>query len=236
MKIPLQNVRVTVANRTMGTVLDRVITAVPGAGLNAVVRHQTGAAEYYGLTIRRKTMGDLFVTERTPGHTKHYDVAAGTTVHIPHLNDVYSVTSTPIETGQVIEAVPFAAPKASLLGRADGWLVTFHPEQRDCVLTLAIPPLKNEAIPSFPFPAVNAHKAASWLLPIAGFGAVAGGPVRLGVRGAGLAVTTTLPGAGQTRVIEPAAFRLEGAPNLELLAPAYVLAKYAEKAAMLTWY
>jgi hypothetical protein len=103
------------------------------------------------------------------------------------------------------------------------------------VLTLAIPPLKDESIPSFPFPAEVAAVGASWLLPMNQFGAVAGGPLRLGVRGAGLAAQLVLPLVGKTHNVLPEHFKLVGAPNTALLDNNYVRTKYAEKRNLLSW-
>ena len=215
--------------------LDQVITAPPSDGQDAVVRHQTGDAEYYGITVRRKTMADLFVTARVPNKTTHFDVPAGQSVQINHNNDVYTVANEVLETSTSVKAPAFRAPHASIVGRRDGWWVTFTPDQKCCVLTLAIPPMKNEAIPSFPFPESNGYSSASWLLPLNQFGATVNGPVRLGVRGAGLSFKGELPAVGETLLVTPDMFILDGPPNRDLLKPAYVEGKYAEKAGLLSW-
>lgn len=138
-------------------------------------------------------------------------------------------------------SLTFEPPRAELRGDANGWTVTFRPQQYPAVLTLAVlnghkQGTKDESLPSFPFPSSPRFGAGSLFIPrYNNWGAGDGQPVRLGVRGAGLSVTTVLPAADSSKRIAPADFKVHGPADLSLLTEGYVLEKYREKQALITY-
>jgi hypothetical protein len=220
---------------------EQVITVPAGESENALVRYQTGAQVYEGILVRRKANDAVQITERGQVNnrwTTHvYSGGPGETIRVPHEGQNYEVTFQILETFQELPTVAFAAPKASVTAEPAGWRVTFEPQQYPCVLTCAVEAhhVKDEALPSFPFPSNPRYRSGSFVIPYGQFSAQEGGLLRLGVRGAGLQATVPLPPRGASVSVAPQAFEVKGAAQPEYLAEQYVVNKHAEKAALIRY-
>ncbi len=143
------------------------------------------------------------------------------------------IQNVPEAQWKTAEALAFLAPTVDIRADAGGWHIKFTPHQFPCVCTVAVEgATKPEALPSIPFPSNMGFAHGTLYLPRDQFGAVPGALIRLGVRGAGMAVRVKLPDDGGKKAVRPATFDHGGVPNAELMTDAYVQAKYQENAAL----
>jgi hypothetical protein len=206
--------------------------------------HQFGPNQWDNIRVRRKTVeGGMLVTFRNvsarmaeqkvdvnPDKPADLRTPGGQMFRVV-------VSKLPEEMWMAGQAIKFPPPRATITAEAGGWRVTFEPQQRPCILTVAVDAkgLKDEGLPSFPFPSNPAHARGSFLIPFGQFGAVEGGTVRLGVRGAGLQCRVALPKAGESVQIEPEHFKVEGPADLKWFQEAVVAGKYNEKHALIQY-
>jgi hypothetical protein len=238
--------RVKVVDATSGqqehTVHEQEFKNAPGVDF---VDYKYGAQEWDRVWIRRKSFeGNMLVTWRnqSAGNTNPTLIDAGPDKPAELRSSTGQlfrvvVETLPEDTWMVGQAIKFPPPKATIAAEDAGWRVTFEPQQRPCVLTIAVAAkgVKDENLPSFPFPSNPAFTRGSFLIPYGQFGADEGGLVRLGVRGAGLVAKVALPKRGETMQIEPEHFKSEGAAQPEFLTEQYVAGKYGEKAGVVQY-
>jgi hypothetical protein len=207
-----------------------------GAGTDAsFLDHQYGQEEWERIRIRQKTLdGKTQVTLRwvdnnqVQGEKHELDPNQDLTVSTP-AGRSFAVRVTPLPEAEwkVGRSIAFKAPKATIVGRDDGWTISFEPRQLPCVLTIAVEShgIRDEHLPAFAFPsqAPNRYKRGTYFLPKGQFEAAAGGVVRLGVRGAGMSVRVALPEAGESREISPESFKIGAPAQPDMLTEQYVL-------------
>lgn len=239
LKIPAY--RLAVFDVTTGKEVEVAAQVVNRGPLNdnsSVVNYQYGGHAWTHVLARLKTHeGGFQVTSRYQGHNPN--IVSGTPAQPVDVRQpdgrVFRVRSLALPEAEWMQGnvIAFQAPRCTIRHdvAAQGWWVTFEPQQVPCVLTAAVHDrhVKNEALPSFPFPAHMVGFKGSFFIPANNaFGAVAGGMLRLGVRGAGREAMAVLPTGGTSVVVEPGDFLVKAASDQKFLEPAYVQTKFAE--------
>lgn len=240
-KIPAFQVRIT-DTATGSIVVDKKLTEGPTNDERSLVEHTYGA-DWERVRVRQKTdEGDVKVIFRWLNGgsyiTEEKDAKIDAPVNVAKPNgarfrvDVLAVPESEWKTAA--EALEFKAPKVTITGDGNGWNITFEPQQKPCVLTVAVDGhTKPEGLPSIPFSSSMSQTTATLYLRKGEFGAEENGIVRLGVRGAGMGVRVKLPAGTGTVEVKPDTFDRSGTPNAQMLTDAYVQGKYNENAALI---
>ena len=239
-KIPAFQVRIT--DTATGSVLvDKKLTEGPTNDERSLVEHQYGA-DWERVRVRHKTdEGDMKVVFRYLNGgsyvTEEKDAKIDAPVDVAKPNGArfrVDVLAVPEAEWKTAEALEFKAPKVTITGDGNGWNIVFEPQQKPCVLTVAVDGhTKPEGLPSIPFTSAMPQKSATLYLRKGEFGAADDVIVRLGVRGAGMGVRVKLPAGTGSVEVAPDTFDRSGTPNPQMLTDAYVQAKYNENAGLI---
>ena len=213
-----------------------------GPGVQAFAEYRYGGDEGTHLRIRQKTdAGDCLITARVEGdHARLFKVNPEAPTDVVNSDGKkFRVEINPLAESHWGHGqnVPFKPPRATVSAEETGWRVSFFPQEYPCILTCAVTAgkMKDEGLPSFPFPSEPRHTGASFVIPYGSFMAEPGGLVRLGVRGAGLQVRLALPERGKAVTVEPHQFQVAGPADKSLMSDEYVNEKYKEKKSLLSW-
>lgn len=239
LKIPAY--RLAVFDVTTGSEVEVAAQVIKRGPLNdnsSVVNYKYGSHEWTHVLARLKTHeGGFQVTSRYQGHGN--GVVSGSPAQPVDVRQpdgrVFRVRAMALPEAEWLQGdvVPFQPPRCTVRhdAAAQGWWITFEPQQVPCVLTAAVHDrhVKNESLPSFPFPAnLSGYKGSFFIPANNAFGAVPGCMLRLGVRGAGREAMAVLPSGGASVVVEPGDFQLKAASDAKFLDPGYVQSKFAE--------
>jgi hypothetical protein len=239
-KIPAFHVKIT-NTQTGAVVVDKTLADGPTDDARSLVEHTYGA-DWERVRVRQKTFaGDAKVIFRYQGAaglvTQELDAKPGTPVDVQKPNgarfrvDVLTVDEAQWKTGV---ALAFKPPKVSIVGDGKGWRVTFEPQQRPCVCTIAPEVgIKPAGLPIVPFTQGSGHTSASLYVTKGEFGFDDGALVRLGVRGTGMSVRVKLPSGTSAIDVAPETFEPQDAPNASMLEDQYAIEKLQEWAALI---
>ena len=241
-RVPAYRVTIRNENAAGRPVLKREIFRQP-AGAQALLEYMYTNDPGTHLKIRLKGAGGCQVTARVAWRNMQLVPVSTEDEHGVVIAQAdgqkfrVTVRELPPEEWAEFPSLPFQAPRAFIHGEPNGWRVVFHPQQYPCVLTAAVDAnkIKDENLPSFPFPSNPRYSSAGFLILRGAFGAQHGGTVRLGVRGAGLSVRAALPPPGEVVEISPELFQQEGPTQVRFLEEGYALQKFNEKRAMLSY-
>lgn len=239
-KIPAFQVRITDTS-TGSVVVDKKLTEGPTNDERSLVEHTYGA-DWERVRVRHKTdEGDMKVVFRWL-HGGNYqtiekDCKIDAPAEVAKPNGArfrIDVMAVPESEWKTFDALDFKPPKVTIVGDGNGWHITFEPQQKPCVCTVAVDgQTKPEGLPSIPFTSSMPQTTATLYLKNGEFGAADDAIVRLGVRGAGLGVRVKLPKGTGSVDVAPDTFDRSGVPNAQMLQDAYVQGKYNENAALI---
>jgi hypothetical protein len=240
LKIPAYQVKITdVAQNNV--VVEQKLTDGPTNDDRSLVEHRYGA-DWERVRVRHKTdEGDMHVVFRwlNGGNyvTQELDAKPDHPVEVQKPNGArfrVDILALPEDQWRAAEALEFKAPAVTVQRHGNGWNITFTPQQKPCICTVAVDGgTKPETLPSIPFASHNGATSGTLFIADGEFGAEKGKILRLGVRGAGMSVRVKLPDDQKPVEVKPDTFERNGTPNPAMLQDAYVQHKAQENAALI---